>query len=111
MATCDKFAKYIKSKTPDLKLVERGEQGEAGQTGRGTPSEARAKRKEITRVAAVLAADKGYRDTVNKYEAEFDDKITLLLESLRTFCIGGGDPHLLNLCNQLDYNKYYSDRM
>jgi hypothetical protein len=53
----------------------------------------------------------GYRDTVAKYETEFDDKITLLLESLRTFCIGGGDPHLLNLCNQLDYNKYYSDRM
>ena len=58
-----------------------------------------------------IMSPQGYRDTVAKYETEFDDKITLLLESLRTFCIGGGDPHLLNLCNQLDYNKYYSDRM
>jgi len=57
VATCDKFAKYIKSKTPKLKLAERGEEGEAGQTGRGTPAEARARRREITRAAAVLSAD------------------------------------------------------
>jgi hypothetical protein len=37
-------------------------------------------------------------------------QVSLLLESLRTFCKGGGDAHLLALCAQLDFNKYYSGR-
>jgi len=37
-------------------------------------------------------------------------QVSLLLESLRTFCKGGGDPHLLALCAQLDFNKFYSGR-
>jgi hypothetical protein len=37
-------------------------------------------------------------------------QVSLLLESLRTFCKGGGDPHLLALCAQLDFNNFYSGR-
>ena len=45
-----------------------------------------------------------------KYEQDFDGKVFCLLEALRTYGRSGGDPHLLNLCAQLDFNKYYSDK-
>lgn len=115
--TSRNFAKYIQSKTAIFLFGNSSpegttREGELGEEYAGVPT-IRAKRLarlQLGTLAAALAAEPKHRETVDKYEAEFDHQVSLLLESLRTFCKGGGDPHLLALCAQLDFNKFYTGR-
>ena len=115
VTTCRGFAKYIEGKTA---LVLVGGQAAGGATREGLLGEEYAgvetiRAKRLARMqqgelAQAFSRDPRHRQTVDKYEAEFDHQVSLLLESLRTFCKGGGDPHLLALCAQLDFNNFYS---
>ena len=85
-------------------VSERDREETAGVPGLG---EQRDMRRKFGEYAAMLAREPQHRETVEKYEKEFDEKVSMLLESLRFSC---PDPHLLNLCSQLDYNTFYSER-
>jgi len=106
-STCMKFARYIRSKTAALAL-----QDEDRGTVEGVPALAaqRRTRARYAQLASDIATGARHRETVAKYEQDFDGKVFCLLEALRTYGRSGGDPHLLNLCAQLDFNKYYSDK-
>mmetsp|Transcript_57133 Transcript_57133/g.130837 ORF Transcript_57133/g.130837 Transcript_57133/m.130837 type:complete len:293 (+) Transcript_57133:2-880(+) len=107
LSTCMKFARYVKSKTAALVLEDK-DRGNA--EGVPAPDVQRKTRLRYAQLASDIASGEKHRETVAKYEIDFDNKVYTLLEALRTYGKSGGDPHLLNLCSQLDFNKYYTDK-